>query len=181
MHLDGARIFNASAASGVDVAEYAAEVDTLMFCVSKGLGAPIGSLVCGTAEQMREGRRIKILFGGAWRQAGVVAAAGLVALEEGPNHLAEDHERARRLAEAVAEIVPGSLDPADVETNMVFADTEPMAMAPSRSRTGSRTRGRRERGLGQGPDGHARRHRRRGRRDGDRGLAGRGGRLGGSR
>ncbi|RPJ12557.1 MAG: threonine aldolase, partial [Actinobacteria bacterium] len=70
MHLDGARIFNASAASGVDVAEYAAEVDTLMFCVSKGLGAPIGSLVCGSAEQMREGRRIKILFGGAWRQAG---------------------------------------------------------------------------------------------------------------
>jgi len=130
VHLDGARIFNASAASGVDVAEYAAEVDTLMFCVSKGLGAPIGSLVCGTAEQMREGRRIKILFGGAWRQAGVVAAAGLVALEEGPQRLHEDHERARRLGEAVAEIVPGSLDPADVETNMVFADTEPMAMTP---------------------------------------------------
>ncbi|RPJ15618.1 MAG: hypothetical protein EHM22_00280, partial [Actinobacteria bacterium] len=130
VHLDGARIFNASAASGVDVAEYAAEVDTLMFCVSKGLGAPIGSLVCGSAEQMREGRRIKILFGGAWRQAGVVAAAGLVALEEGPKRLAEDHERARRLADAVAEIVPGSLDPADVETNMVFADTEPMVMTP---------------------------------------------------
>jgi threonine aldolase len=130
VHLDGARIFNASAASGVDVAEYAAEVDTLMFCVSKGLGAPIGSLVCGTAEQMREGRRIKILYGGAWRQAGVVAAAGLVALEEGPTRLHEDHERARRLAEAVAEIVPGSLDPADAETNMVFADTEPMAMTP---------------------------------------------------
>ena len=131
VHLDGARIFNASAASGVDVAEYAAEVDTLMFCVSKGLGAPIGSLVCGTAEQMREGRRIKILFGGAWRQAGVIAAAGLVALEEGPKRLHEDHERARRLGEAVAELVPGSLDPADVETNMVFADTEAsMAMTP---------------------------------------------------
>jgi threonine aldolase len=130
VHLDGARIFNASAASGVDVAEYAAEVDTLMFCVSKGLGAPIGSLVCGTAEQMREGRRIKILFGGAWRQAGVVAAAGLVALEEGPQRLHEDHERARRLGEAVAEIVPGSLDPADVETNMVFADTETSMATP---------------------------------------------------
>lgn len=131
VHLDGARIFNASAVSGVDVAEYAAEVDTLMFCVSKGLGAPIGSLVCGSAEQMREGRRIKILFGGAWRQAGVVAAAGLVAIEEGPQRLHEDHERARRLGEAVAEIVPGSLDPAHVETNMVFADTEAsMAMAP---------------------------------------------------
>jgi threonine aldolase len=131
VHLDGARIFNASAASGVDVAEYAAEVDTLMFCVSKGLGAPIGSLVCGTTEQVREGRRIKILFGGAWRQAGVIAAAGLIALEEGPKRLHEDHERARRLGEAVAELVPGSLDPADVETNMVFADTEAsMAMTP---------------------------------------------------
>jgi threonine aldolase len=130
VHLDGARIFNASAASGVDVAEYTTEVDTVMFCVSKGLGAPIGSLVCGTAEQMREGRRIKILLGGAWRQAGVVAAAALVALEEGPRRLADDHERAHRLGEAVAEIVPGSLDPSDVETNMVFADTEPMAMTP---------------------------------------------------
>ena len=78
-----------------------------------------------------EGRRIKILFGGAWRQAGVVAAAGLVALEEGPQRLHEDHERARRLGEAVAEIVPGSLDPSDVETNMVFADTEAaMATTP---------------------------------------------------
>ena len=130
VHLDGARIFNASVASGVDVAEYAAEADTLMFCVSKGLGAPIGSLVCGTAEQMREGRRIKILYGGAWRQAGVVAAAGLVALEEGPRRLHEDHERASRLGAAVAEIVPGSLDPGSVETNMVFADTEPLGMTP---------------------------------------------------
>ncbi len=128
VHLDGARIFNASVASGVGVAEYAAEVDTLMFCVSKGLGAPIGSLVCGTAEQIREGRRIKILYGGAWRQAGIVAAAGIVALEDGPKRLHEDHERARRLAEAVAEIVPGSLDPNSVETNMVFVDTQPLAM-----------------------------------------------------
>jgi threonine aldolase len=112
------------------VAEYAGEADTLMFCVSKGLGAPIGSLVCGTAEQMREGRRIKILYGGAWRQAGVLAAAGLIALEEGPKRLHEDHERAVRLAAAVAEIVPGSLDPDSVETNMVFADTGSMGMTP---------------------------------------------------
>ncbi len=132
VHLDGARIFNASAASGVDVAEYAAEVDTLMFCVSKGLGAPIGSLVCGTAEQMREGRRIKILFGGAWRQAGVDRGRRPGRARGGPASAShEDHERARRLGEAVAEIVPGSLDPADVETNMVFADTEAsMAMTP---------------------------------------------------
>ncbi len=122
VHLDGARIFNASAASGVPVTEYAAEVDTLMFCVSKGLGAPIGSLVCGPTDMMREARRLKILYGGAWRQAGIVAAAGLIALEEGPKRLHEDHERARRLAEGLAEIAPGSVDLAAVETNMVYLD-----------------------------------------------------------
>ncbi len=128
VHLDGARIFNASVAAGVPVTEIAAEADTLMFCVSKGLGAPIGSLVCGPAELMREARRMKILFGGAWRQAGVVAAAGLVALEEGPKRLPEDHDRAQRLADGVAEILPGAIDPADVETNMVFADTEAVGL-----------------------------------------------------
>ena len=130
VHMDGARIFNAAVASGTDVAEFCSEVDTMMFCVSKGLGAPIGSLVCGPAEMVREARRIKILFGGAWRQAGVVAAAGLVALEEGPKRLHEDHARARRLAEGVAEALPGSLDPGAVETNMVYADTEAVGMEP---------------------------------------------------
>jgi threonine aldolase len=129
MHLDGARIFNAAVAAGIEVAEYAAEVDTLMFCVSKGLGAPIGSLLCGPAELMGEARRIKILVGGAWRQAGIVAAAGLVALEQGPGRLHEDHARARRLAEGVAEILPGALDPSSVETNMVFVDTEVTGMS----------------------------------------------------
>jgi len=130
VHLDGARIFNAAVASGTDVAEFCAEVDTMMFCVSKGLGAPIGSLVCGPADMVREARRLKILFGGAWRQAGVVAAAGIVALEDGPTRLHEDHVRARRLAEGVAEAVPGALDPAAVETNMVYADTEAVGMEP---------------------------------------------------
>jgi threonine aldolase len=130
VHLDGARIFNASVASGVDVAEIAAESDTLMFCVSKGLGAPVGSLICGSAEQMREARRLKILFGGAWRQAGILAAAGLIALEEGPGRLREDHERARRLAEGVAEAMPGAVDPTDVETNMVYSDTDAVGMRP---------------------------------------------------
>jgi threonine aldolase len=102
----------------------------MMFCVSKGLGAPVGSLLCGPAELMPEARRVKILFGGAWRQAGILAAAGLVALEEGPGRLHEDHERARRLAEAVAELVPGGIDPAAVETNMVFVDTAPVEMTP---------------------------------------------------
>jgi threonine aldolase len=130
VHLDGARIFNASVASGVPVAEIAAEADTLMFCVSKGLGAPVGSLVCGPAELIREARRLKILYGGGWRQAGILAAAGLIALEEGPKRLHEDHERARRLAEGVAEVLPGAIDPADVETNMVFVDTAAVGLDP---------------------------------------------------
>lgn len=130
VYLDGARIFNACVASGSDVAEYAAEVDALMFCVSKGLGAPIGSLLCGPHELMREARRLKILFGGAWRQAGVVAAAGLIALEEGPKRLHEDHARARRLAEGLAELMPGSVEPASVETNMVYADTMSVDLDP---------------------------------------------------
>ncbi|MGH2679046.1 MAG: beta-eliminating lyase-related protein, partial [Actinomycetota bacterium] len=79
---------------------------------------------CGPADMAREARRLKILYGGAWRQAGIVAAAGLVALEEGPKHLGEDHERARRLAEGIAELLPGAIDLEQVETNMVLVDTE---------------------------------------------------------
>ncbi len=130
VYLDGARIFNASVASGVDVAEYASEADAMMFCISKGLGAPIGSILCAPREQIREARRLKILFGGAWRQAGIVAAAGLIALEEGPRRLHEDHERARRLAEGVVEALPGSIDPTSVETNMVLVDTEAVGLDP---------------------------------------------------
>jgi threonine aldolase len=128
VHLDGARIFNAAAAAGVDAAEIAREADTMMFCLSKGLGSPIGSVLCGPAEMAREARRLKILYGGAWRQAGIVAAAGLIGLEEGPKRLHEDHERARRLAEGVDELLPGSVDLEQVETNMVFVDTEAVGM-----------------------------------------------------
>jgi threonine aldolase len=128
VHLDGARIFNAAAAAGVDASEIAAESTTLMFCLSKGLGAPIGSVLCGPAEMAREARRLKILYGGAWRQAGIVAAAGLIALEEGPKRLHEDHERARRLGEGVAELLPGSVDLEQIETNMVFVDTEAVGL-----------------------------------------------------
>jgi threonine aldolase len=130
IHLDGARIFNAAAAAGVDVTEWTREVDTMMFCVSKGLGAPVGSLVCGPLDLIHEARRIKILFGGAWRQAGIVAAAGLVALEEGARRLPEDHERARRLAAGLADLMPGAVDPTAVETNMVYADTEAVGLPP---------------------------------------------------
>jgi threonine aldolase len=128
LYMDGARIWNASVASGVPVHEYASEVDALMFCFSKGLGAPIGSILCGPAEFIREARRNRLQLTGAWRQAGVIAAAALVALEEGPKRLHEDHANARRLAEGVAEIVPGTLKPEEVETNIVFADPSPLGI-----------------------------------------------------
>ena len=122
LYLDGARIFNAATVTGSAVADYAAEVDAMMFCLSKGLGAPIGSLLAGDAEFISEARRLKILYGAAWRQAGIMAAAGLVALAEGPKRLHEDHANALRLAEGVAELLPRALDPAGTQTNVVFAD-----------------------------------------------------------
>jgi threonine aldolase len=122
LYLDGARIFNACAVTGATVADYAAETRAMMFCLSKGLGAPIGSMLVGDTDFIAEVRRRKILFGGAWRQAGIMAAAGIVALQEGPGRLGEDHTNARILAEGVAEILPGSIDPAKVPTNILFVD-----------------------------------------------------------
>ena len=129
LYMDGARIFNASAASGIDVSEYASEVDAMMFCFSKGLGAPIGSILCGPADFIEEARRVRVQFAGGWRQAGVIAAAAHVALDEGPGRLHEDHANARRLAEGVAEVVPGALDPEQVETNIVFVDPSPLGLS----------------------------------------------------
>jgi threonine aldolase len=122
LYLDGARIFNACAVAGVPVAAYAGAVSSMMLCLSKGLGAPIGSVLAGDAEFIAEARRLKILFGGAWRQAGIMAAAGLIAIEEGPGRLPEDHANARNLAEGVAELLPDSIDPDAVETNILFID-----------------------------------------------------------
>ncbi len=131
IHLDGARLWNAAALTGESVTAWTSHATTTMFCLSKGLGAPIGSLLCGPAELIREARRIWILYGGAWRQAGIMAAAGLMALEGGPARLGEDHVRATRLGEALQEIAPGSVDPDQVETNMVFIDTEVVSVAPA--------------------------------------------------
>ncbi|HEY8018558.1 MAG TPA: threonine aldolase family protein, partial [Actinomycetota bacterium] len=128
IHLDGARLWNAVAATGEPVTAWSSQVDTLMFCCSKGLGAPVGSVLCGSAEHIREARRIWILYGGAWRQAGILAAAGLVALETGRERLIEDHRRARRLAEAFVELAPGLVDLDQVATNMVFLDTGAVGM-----------------------------------------------------
>ena len=122
LYLDGARIFNACVVTGATIAEYAGQVDAMMFCLSKGLGAPIGSLLTGDTEFIREARRLKVLFGAAWRQAGLMAAAGLVALRDGPGRLAEDHANAQRLARGIAETMPDAVDPAAVQTNILFVD-----------------------------------------------------------
>lgn len=122
LYLDGARLFNACTLTGATVAEYATHADALMISLSKGLGAPIGSMLAGDAEFIREARRLKIAFGAAWRQAGIMAAAGLIALRDGPARLADDHTHARMLAEGIAEILPGTIDPATVTTNIVFVD-----------------------------------------------------------
>jgi threonine aldolase len=121
LHLDGARLLNAAVASGVPAADYGRHFDTVTLCLSKGLGCPLGALVAGSAELMRAGRRLKQLFGGAMRQAGIVAAAGVYALDHHVDRLADDHARARRLAEGLYEAgLPVNLD--QVETNFVQID-----------------------------------------------------------
>jgi threonine aldolase len=119
MHLDGARVFNAAAALGITVAELTRGFDTVMFCLSKGLGAPVGSMLVGTAEAMAQARLYRKAMGGGMRQAGVLAAAGLIALEQMPARLGEDHSNARLLAEAVAGQDVAAIDMASVQTNMV--------------------------------------------------------------
>jgi threonine aldolase len=121
LYVDGARIWNASVATGVAAPELVASAAAVMFCVSKGLGAPVGSVLCGPADVIAEARAHRQRLGGAMRQAGVIAAAGLVALDTMIERLADDHRRARRLAEVVAERWPGSVDPGSVETNLVCA------------------------------------------------------------
>ena len=120
VHMDGARVFNAAAALGVSVAELTSGVDTVMFCLSKGLGAPVGSMLVGSAEAMVKSRLYRKAMGGGMRQAGVLAAAGLISLEEMPARLGEDHANARLLAEAVVECEEAAeIDRASVQTNMV--------------------------------------------------------------
>ena len=120
-HLDGARLMNAVVASGTYAAEYGREFDTVTLCLSKGLGCPLGALVAGSRERMSKGRRMKHLFGGAMRQAGIVAAAGLYAFDHHVERLADDHANARRLADGLAEAgLP--VDSEQVETNFVLLD-----------------------------------------------------------
>jgi threonine aldolase len=118
VHLDGARIFNAAAALGVDAGEIVSGVDSVMFCLSKGLCAPVGSMVCGSADFIAKARRARKVVGGGMRQAGIIAAAGIVALEQMTDRLVEDHDRAKRLAEGLAEI--RGIDVSPVSTNILY-------------------------------------------------------------
>ena len=122
LHLDGARIFNAAVALGLDVKELTRHVDSISFCLSKGLSAPVGSLICGSKEFVAEARRNRKALGGGMRQCGIIAAAGIEALENMTERLSEDHDNARRLAQGIAEIPGLSIEPERVQTNIVFFD-----------------------------------------------------------
>lgn len=130
LHLDGARLFNAAVALGIPAAEIARHADTVTICLSKGLGCPLGALVAGSSELMVRARRFKHMFGGAMRQAGIVAAAGVYAFEHNIDRLADDHARAKRLAEGLAQAgLPA--DPEEVETNFVHLDVAPLGLSSS--------------------------------------------------
>jgi threonine aldolase len=128
VHLDGARIFNAAAALNDNVARMTQKCDSVMFCLSKGLGAPIGSMIVGTREFIERARVYRKMFGGGMRQVGVPAAAGLVALEKSPARLHEDHENAKHLANGIAKIPGLKIDPATVRSNIVIFDCKATGM-----------------------------------------------------
>jgi threonine aldolase len=140
VHLDGARLMNASVASGTPAADYGREFDTVTLCLSKGLGCPLGAVIAGSRERMAKARRYKHLFGGAMRQAGIVAAAGLYALGHNIERLAEDHANARRLAEGLADAdLPVDLE--QVETNFVQLDAARLGMTGDEAITRLRAEG----------------------------------------
>jgi threonine aldolase len=132
-HLDGARLLNASVALGIEAAEIGSRFDTVTLCLSKGLGCPLGAILAGSDEVMGNARRLKHLFGGAMRQAGIVAAAGLYALDHHVDRLADDHGRARRLALGLAE-AGLAVDPDRVETNFVQLDVAPLSSQEAMAR-----------------------------------------------
>jgi threonine aldolase len=122
VHVDGARIFNAAVALNADASDLAVEADSVSFCLSKGLAAPIGSMVCGTQDFIMRARRARKLLGGGMRQAGIIAASGIVALNEMVDRLVDDHANAKKLAEGLASIPGISIDPEHIKTNIVFFD-----------------------------------------------------------
>jgi threonine aldolase len=140
VHLDGARVFNAAAFLGKSVREMTAKADTVTFCLSKGLCAPVGSMLAGTAEAMAQGRLYRKRLGGGMRQVGVLAAAGLIALEEMPKRLAEDHLNARFLSDGLARI-PGIHVTHKVQTNIVFFDIRGTGLTTAQFSAGLKERG----------------------------------------
>ncbi len=131
VHLDGARVFNAATAAGVSVAEMTRGFDTVMFCLSKGLGAPVGSMLVGSKDHIAQARAVRKALGGGMRQAGVLAAAGLIALEEMPGRLSEDHANARLMAEALAGCEGVEIDLSGVQTNIVIFQLKDRGDAPA--------------------------------------------------
>jgi threonine aldolase len=131
LHLDGARVFNAAIALGVDVKDLTRDADSVMFCLSKGLSAPVGSVLCGSEAFIREARRARKIVGGGMRQAGIIAAAGVVALEQMVDRLAEDHANAHRLAKGLAEIPGLAIDPEKVQTDIVIFELTAQDMTPA--------------------------------------------------
>ena len=123
VHMDGARLFNAAAATGIPVRKICSYADTVTFCLSKGLGAPVGSMLCGTEKFIAEARRIRKMLGGGMRQAGVLAAAGIYALENNIKRIHIDHANAKLLAETLAEVSWAEIDPGRVETNILYFST----------------------------------------------------------
>jgi threonine aldolase len=124
IHVDGARFFNAAVALDVKVDQLAAEADSVSFCLSKGLAAPVGSVVCGSRDFIFKARRARKVLGGGMRQAGVLAAAGIVALNEMVDRLADDHANARKLADGLAEMPGLSIDPSLIKTDIVYFEVK---------------------------------------------------------
>ena len=141
VHIDGARIFNAAAASGISPHCIVSKADTVMFCLSKGLGAPVGSMLAGSAEAMARARVYRKQLGGGMRQAGILAAAGLIALEQMPARLPEDHANARLLAEGLAQIPGIAIELAKVVTNIVIFDVARAALSPTELVATAKSRG----------------------------------------
>lgn len=141
VHMDGARVFNACVARGYSPAEMAEHVDTISICFSKGLGCPMGSILVGSTDEIARARRARKLFGGALRQAGIMAAACQYAIDNNIDRLADDHRHARTLAEGIAAIDGLQIDPAQVETNLVFFDVDPARGNASQFSAALRERG----------------------------------------
>ncbi len=141
IHLDGARVFNAAVALDVAPSLLVRDADSVSFCLSKGLSAPVGSLACGSAEFIRRARRQRKMLGGGMRQAGVLAAAGIIALETMIDRLAEDHDTAKRLAEGLSHLPGIEIDPQRVPTNIVILELAPDAISPAQLAQGLAARG----------------------------------------